>query len=261
MNTIELYRKQLLKALKRKDVESFEDLENIENYDENYESLRMRGGFGLPLFKSASRPHMPGLPGNPSAQAYVAQYDFKIYYLSHRERITKTLPVPIFMPLFTQSLYRGCLDLPQNILLTNVSLNENLVIDYVDTSVAGSQAKIVVEGLTSDYTSLHLGILSSEEYEISKIRLTCTEGFEQEFFNTYIKAFGRTSLGKVYQQDTIPFISQKSPLQFAKNILDIDVKVHIQKDSGLIYGMPSAEIIGDNAPVTFSLFITKLNRK
>jgi hypothetical protein len=59
----------------------------------------------------------------------------------------------------------------------------------------------------------------------------------------------------------VPFLSQKSPLQYDKTILDIDVKVTIQKDNGLIYGMPSPKDIPLNTAITFSLFISKLARK
>jgi len=255
MNTIDLYRKQLLKALKRKDIESYEDLEN---YNEDYENFRMRGGFGLPQFKTAQNPQQAAIPGNPPAQSYVAQYDFKVYYISHSEtRITDILPVPLFMPIQEISLYQG-IDLPSGVTFVNATFSDIYSLAYMKGSHI-SEVKIV--GLTSSWGVLMKGILTGEEYQLNKIRLTAPSGHEDKFFSTYIKLFGRTSLGKTYLNDTVPFLSQKSPLQYDKTILDIDVRFTIQKDNGLIYGMPAPSTLATNIPITFSLFISKLVRK
>jgi len=251
MNTIDLYRKQLLKALKRRDVESFENLED-------YENLRMRGGFGLPQFKTAQSPQQAAIPGNPPSQSYVAQYDFKVYYSTHSEtRINDIIPIALFMPVHEISLYNG-IDMPSAMTLTNASFMNEYELTYFKGS-QNSNVKIV--GLTSSWGVLMKGILTGEEYELTKIRLTAPSGHEDKFFSTYIKLFGRTSLGKTYLNDTVPFLSQKSPLQYDKTILDIDVSFTIQKDNGLIYGMPAPAVLSINIPITFSLFISKLVRK
>jgi hypothetical protein len=251
MNTIDLYRKQLLKALKRKDVESFENLED-------YENLRMRGGFGLPQFKTAQSPQQAAIPGNPPAQSYVAQYDFKIFYSVHGDtRITDILPVPLFMPIHEISLYNG-VDMPVGVILANSTI-DNI---YEFTFIKGENySTLKILGLTSSWGVLMKSILTGEEYELTKIRLTAPSGHEDKFFSTYIKLFGRTSLGKTYLNDTVPFLSQKSPLQYDKTILDIDIRFTIQKDNGLIYGMPAPAVLSINIPITFSLFISKLVRK
>jgi len=255
MNTIDLYRKQLLKALKRRDIESYED---FENYNEDYENLRMRGGFGLPQFKTAQSPQQAAIPGNPPAKSYVAQYDFKVYYTVHSEtRINEILPVPLFMPIHEISLYNG-IDMPSGVILTTTNLSNIYVYRYLK---GNQNTDLEIVGLTSSWGVLMKGILTGEEYELTKIRLTTPYGFEDKFFSTYIKLFGRTSLGKTYLNDTVPFLSQKSPLQYDKTILDIDLRFTIQKDNGLIYGMPAPTVLPINVPITFSLFISKLVRK
>lgn len=256
MNSIELYKKQLAKALLNKNVESYED-----NYDgEDYENLRMRGGFGLPQFKQAKNRPTIGLPGNAPANSFVAQYDFKVYYstVGTTAPITDTLPVPLFMPLHEISLYNG-IDLPSGISISAISTKDKYELTYSKTGK--DSAIVIIEGLTSSWGVLQRGIISLEEYDLNKIRLSVGSGYEQHFFTTYLKLFGRTSLGKTYQNDSVPFISQQSPLQYDKTKLDLDVKLHIQKDSGLIYGMPSPETIGVNTPITFSVFISGLARK
>lgn len=254
MNSIELYKKQLAKALLTKNVESYEDIEG-----EDYENLRMRGGFGLPQFKQAQRRTTGGLPGNVSANSFVAQYDFKVYYSTiGANPITDTLPVPLFMPLHEISLYNG-IDLPSGISITGISVKDKYELSYSKTDK--DNASVTIEGLTSSWGVLQRGIVSLEEYDLNKIRLSVGSGHEQHFFTTFLKLFGRTSLGKTYQNDSVPFISQQSPLQYDKTKLDLDVKLHIQKDSGLIYGMPSPATIGANAPITFSVFISGIARK
>jgi hypothetical protein len=126
---------------------------------------------------------------------------------------------------------------------------------------APNSSIVKIVGLTSSWGVLMKGILTGEEYELTKIRLTAPSGYEDKFFSTYIKLFGRTSLGKTYLNDTVPFLSQKSPLQYDKTILDIDIRFTIQKDNGLIYGMPAPIVLPINVPITFSLFISKLVRK
>ena len=251
MNTIDLYRKQLLKALKRRDVESFENLED-------YENLRMRGGFGLPQFKTAQSPQQAAIPGNPPAQSYVAQYDFKVYYSTQTDRIPENIiPVPLFMPIQEIGLYTG-IDMPSGVILQSPTFSDSYIFSY---RKGESLFSITIEGLTSSWGVLMKGILTGEEYELTKIRLTAPSGYEDKFFSTYIKLFGRTSLVKTYLNDTVPFLSQKSPLQYDKTILDLDVRFTIQKDNGLIYGMPAPAVLPVNIPITFSLFISKLVRK
>jgi hypothetical protein len=161
------------------------------------------------------------------------------------------------MPIHEVSLYNG-IDMPSGVTITYVGAFNIYKIAYAKGE---DQAEVTITGLTGSWGVLMKGILTGEEYELTKIRLTAPSGYEDKFFSTYIKLFGRTSLGKTYLNDTVPFLSQKSPLQYDKTILDIDVRATIQKDNGLIYGMPAPSILSKDIPITFSLFISKLARK
>jgi len=267
MNSIELYQKQLAKALRNSDIESYEgydddyeELDDLENFRFARRGFSRRGRFGMPLIRRA-KGYSGRLPGNVPASAFVAQYDFKLRY-SHRgavQKIDDTLPVPLFMPLHEISNYNG-IEMPSGVVITSIEDNDKYEITYHKDGY--DDAKIIIEGLTSSWGVLQRGILSGEEFDITKVRLSVESGQETKFFSTYLKLFGRSSLGKTFLNDSVPFLSQKSPLQYDKTILDVDVKLHVQKDTGLIYGMPSALITDDvNKTITFSLFISGMARK
>jgi len=257
MDSIELYRKQLAKALLNKNVESYDENYD-ENYDEDYENLRMRGGFGLPMFKQAKNRIVRGLPGNMPANSFVAQYDFKISYTSiGGTPIDDMLPVPLFMPLHEISGYKG-IDMPTGVTISNLNLKDKYELTY--TKSGRTDTIITIEGLTSSWGVLQRGILSLEEFDINKIRLTVAEANANKFFSTFMKLFGRSSIGKTFLNDNVPFLSQQSPLQYAKNILDLDVRLHIQKDTGIVYGMPAPATVSAGDGITFSVFVSALAR-
>jgi hypothetical protein len=214
----------------------------------------------MPMFRTAHRGASHGMPGNPPAGSFVAQFDFKAYYTSigSSNVQTDTLPIPLFMPLHEASNYKG-IDTPTGVSISGTSLKDVYSLTYSKTGF--SDAVLAIEGLTSSWGVLQRGILSLEEYELSKVRLSVEGGLETYFFSTYMKLFGRSALGKTFMNDSVPFISQKSPLQYDKTILDLDVKLHIQKDTGIVYGMPAPTFIGTNSPITFSLFVSRLARK
>jgi len=265
MNSIELYQKQLAKALKNSDIESYEgydddyeELDDLENY--RFRRGFSRRGFGMPLIKRASKGYSGRLPGNMPASSFVAQYDFKVYYIDkgNVNPINDTLPVPLFMPLHEISNYNG-IEMPSGVVVTEVDKSDKYTIYY--RREGQDEASLIIEGLTGPWGVLQQGVLSLEEFDITKVRLSVESGQESKFFSTYLKLFGRSSLGKTFLNDSVPFLSQKSPLQYDKTILDVDVKLHVQKDTGLIYGMPAPASMDLYKPITFSLFISGLARK
>ncbi len=252
MDAIKKYEQQLKRAIESSDFDSYEA-----NYEENF--LKTAGGLGLPMIKRATaRP--TGIAGNPSPKSYVAQIDLRISYLQQTEgRLNAKLDVPLFAPELAFAQYPRLETYNSGISLNMGNVfNTGGVMEYMYYN-SSEYIKIKVEGVNFYYTPFLMSLMTSE-VRLSKIRFKAPhEDAAAYFFNTRLKTYGISNTGKVFDDDSLPFLSQSSPLQYDKRILDVDVNVILQKDRGLIYQMPEYNAISTN-PLTLSLFIEAIAR-
>jgi hypothetical protein len=262
MTGLEKYNDMIMNELINVD-EDFESYENLDNLtgiqlkQVQQKLMQRKGGFGSPMQKAAT-----GKQGtaaiNPNPDSYVGQIDLKIWY-DRGTTLNEVLPVPFFAPIQRYGFFKG-IEYTETGRIVN--LQENPVAngaDLIRYSNGADEAIIYIEGMNFDYMTL-LEAIKNDEFEISKIRLLCEKGLDTFFFTTGIKTYGRTSFGKHFSNDSIPFISQNSPVAYKDNILDLDFKMNIQKDLGYVYNMPKHDIIQESALI-MSLFIKRFIRK
>lgn len=254
-NSIERYNQLIIDELGMDN--DFESLENLTPMQIERLKLAHSKGIGSPVIKNALG-RMVTVPGNPTPNSYVGQVDLFLQY-DRGADLNEVLPVPIFSVLSRYGLYKG-LEYYGLGRITAVSDTPNAQgrdeITYSDGTLG---ARILVQGINFDYMSL-LNNSRSDELQIDKIRFQCDAGLEASFFNTGIKTYGRTALGKTFSNDSVPFLSQQSPVQYRGNILDVDAKLKVQKDLGFVYYMPKFTEVGESKLIV-SLFLKSFTRK
>ena len=254
LNSLARYQKMMEKAIENQDYES---LENIQ--DESFENAAaIAGKFGQP--KVVLRKQGGVLPqGNPKPASIAAQFDLKIT----RDGVTSgsDLQIILFNPLNLVSKFSGLLVVPTaknggTLALDNVHFPDptTLQFKYAYTDGGGQKSSEIISISCTNVpiTTLMEG-LKNAEFTISKMRFTADATDYASFFNEPLGTIRRSLLGKVSDLDTLPFASQKAPNNFAQNILDVDLNVHIQKDKGLTYSVPPS-----TKPLLLSIFVQNL---
>lgn len=242
-NALDIYENMLNAA----DDNDFESFENLARQLPPQFMAKLKQGIG----NSGAT-----IPGNPKASSFVAQFDLKITRTKAPAGAGAKIDVPVmlFNPLNMYNEYINLLALPAGSSYKSIAMVGNVlrftVTDGVDTDY------IDIEGTTSPYRSFLFALMFAE-FNINKMRLVGTTATYAQFFSTSMQTSKRSLFGKISEQDFIPFQSQKSPLQYDKEMLDLDVNLHFQNDKGLIYIMP--QIYG--VPLVISVFVNSFIAK
>ena len=252
------------------DFEDFEDFEDLENYRMKKRMFlkqqraqmpylnKNKNNFGLPeIKKSTPQLQQTGLTPNPNS--VVTQFDLKITRIdaNSEQKITDPLPIIAFLPIAKESGYKGLLNLPLGVILSDIDvLNGNVEFEFVQ--VGKDETRIRIECLQVPYTDLLSG-LQGAEFNIFKMRFLTPKTNYEAYLSQPLGTIARTMFGKISNIDTIPFTSQKSPSDYAPNNIDVDLNLHIQNDKGLTYVMPS--VAAPDNSITISFFVNNLNKK
>lgn len=244
------------RMLKRADNEQYESFEGQDIHNiEDYENLVAQG---VPIrFQPKvvqGRRGVMALPGNVKASSLVAQFDLQITRIQTGVApIATNFDIHIFNPLNLWNDYNKLITVPVGVTLTSITRVGNDLV-YLFTQGANTET-VTIHGVTSEYYSFLLG-LRNAEFTINKIRLQNVANFSL-YFSTKIQTAKKSLFGKLSDLDSIPFTSQKSPMQVQNGILDLDVLINIQNDKGLTYEMP--QVYNDALNLSFNInsFILK----
>ena len=289
MSAIEKYNKlinannednELFESYEDSETYDYEDLENLNDDIETQEDLenfrlrrkllkqraqspslskkvKIQSGLGMPLIKRAT-PKLQQTGLTPTPDSVVTQFDLKItrYDDIGDSTITEPLPIIAFLPVALVGNYKGLVTPPLGITLANVQVNNGAVVFYY---IKGDlKTNIIIECLQVPYTDLLFGLLNAE-FDIFKMRFLTPKTNYEAYLSQPLGTIARTMFGRISNIDTIPFTSQKSPSDYAPNIIDVDLNLHIQSDKGLTYVMPRVNP-PDNS-ITISFFVNNLIKK